>query len=182
MTNNNYLVSLPIPAVQASFIEKTQHEISWHTEIPPPCKKLVPHVTAFRPIGLASTDEQRLVSIVEKIASRLSSFSVAVGPMDSFGKNLAVRRLPLNKELALLQSLLIQELPSLPGFEFELYDKENTYHITYAEKLYKVFDEVWEKIKNIPLEALTIPFNSMELFCKKPGEKYERIAIFPFGI
>ncbi len=125
MTNNKYLIALIIFQANRPAIEKVQEEISWRAALPPPFKKLPPHVTAFRPIGLASSEERALIAIIKKIAAAIPSFSATItGPLDNFGKKYVVRRLPLTPELSMMQAALIEQLPSLAGFEFELYDKE----------------------------------------------------------
>ncbi len=134
------------------------------TGIPPLYNKMVPHITFHRPI--VGIDEEKIKNITKGSTLQTKQTRVTVSNIHNFGKNYIVLPVHATKTVANLWISINSILSQLPEYEHDIYDGDNTLHITLAEKTSKVFDSCWKNIKEISFEEMDIPVKKISILKK----------------
>jgi hypothetical protein len=102
---------------------------------------------------------------------------ITVSHLHHFGKEYIVMPVHATRSIATLWVGINQLLSSLPEYVHGKFDDDNTLHITVAEDFSDVFDEVWSKIKTIPIDEMNIPVQKLEIHRKLiSGGTWEKCA------
>lgn len=179
LVRHKYLVLFPIPTPFRERIEEIMDALAWHSGIAPPHRKLCPHVTFHRPI--VGIDEKTLVELVTSMVLQSKRTRITVSHLFPFGKHYIVLPVHATLSTALLWSGITSLLERIPEYEHGPYDRDNTLHITLAEKLTPVFDKVWPAVRNLSIEEMHIPLEKVELH-RKPTEGGVWEPLFEFPI
>ena len=169
-----YLIVFPIPEPFNAEICLLMDKVSKYTKIPPPYKKLGPHITFHRPIE--EVDEETIKNLTKSMVLQIKQTRVSVSSFFPFGKQYVVLLAHATIRLATLWAGITKLVSCLPQYVHGEFDYDNTLHITIAEKTSGVFDSVWPKIKTLSIEPMTIPVERIVLY-KKPtdGGVWEKV-------
>ncbi len=173
--NYKYLILFPIPEPFNTKLRLLMDSISERTAVPPPYKKLPPHITFHRPIE--GVEESTIKNLVESMTLQIHQTRITVNELFPFGKEFVVLPVHATRRLATLWVGINNLLSMLPEYEHGEFDHDNTLHITVAEKTSAIFDTVWKDIKQIAMEPMTIPVEAIEIHRKLiPIGSWEKIA------
>lgn len=159
-----YLVSFVIPEPFNTELCVLMDQVSRHTKLPSPYKKLSPHVTFHRPIE--EIDEAVIKNLVQSMTLQMHRTRITVSHLFPFGKQYIVLPVHATRRLAKLWVGINDLLSQLPEYEHGEFDHDNTLHITIAENTSRVFDDVWEDIRAISIKPMTISVEKIAVMRK----------------
>lgn len=173
---NKYLILFPIPEPYQVGICNIMDTIAVHTKIDPPYKKLDPHITFHRPI--TGIEERVIQNLVLSMSLQAKRTRITVSGIYAFGKHYIVLPVHATHAIANLWVGIHKLFSSLPAYEHNEFDHDNTLHITLAEKTSAVFDRAWPLVHDMPFTEMTIPVEHIVLYKKEPGGTWKKVTSY----
>lgn len=174
MSIYKYIILAPIPKPDRSKIVELIDKIAEFTKIQQHMQ-LKPHITLHRPLALS---EDKIIEAVEGFLSTTNKITVVLGGLSSFGSNYIILPVHTTLELASLWVNLYQRLYSYPEYVTEVFDKENSLHVTLASKVSRVSIETLVKISEIKISSFVIQIEAIEILRKditRENSRWEKI-------
>jgi 2'-5' RNA ligase len=177
MNKNKYFILFPVPEPWLTKICGLIDKVVIHTGGGPLYEKLIPHMTFHRPV--TGIDEEVMKNLVHSIALQMHQTTISVDYISSFGKEYIVLPVQATMGAASIRVGIHNILSKVPEYGHDPYDAQNTLHITLAEHTTPIFDAVWPKVLELPIESMSIPVEVISLYGKPEGGKWIEIVSYP---
>ena len=171
-----YIIVSLIPEPFAYRLKRFMDEIASITRIDPPHQKFPPHVTLHPP--LIVVNESDLHDLIRNTVLQVSGAKITVNGLTAFGRNYIVLPVHQTQNVAQLWVGLTKRLSLLDGYTPAVRMKGRVLHVTVAKKTYRVFPQVWPKIRRLQVEPMTISLKEVALYRKINGDPWSRIETF----